>query len=173
MRTPSGPTAPATNAESFAASRASRTPAWLMACSFSAMPKAARRGRLGAEGVGLEDLGAGFDVLLVDLADQVGLRQVQLIEAAVDEHAAGVEHGAHGAIGHDDATGQLIAKFLGAAAGSCLHGETSQKTASGTDIAIFPILPHGARGRGLGMRAAESPAMRGLAYGRLGHMSMA
>ena len=46
MRTPSGPTAPATKMPSLAASRASRTPAWLMAFSFSAIPNPARRIRL-------------------------------------------------------------------------------------------------------------------------------
>ncbi len=46
MRTPSGPTAPATNAPPCAASRASRTAARLISRNFSAMPNAARRGRL-------------------------------------------------------------------------------------------------------------------------------
>ena len=43
MCAPSGPIAPATKACSRAASRASRTPAWLIARSFSANPNAARR----------------------------------------------------------------------------------------------------------------------------------
>ena len=46
MRTPSGPTAPATKAPPAAASRASRTAARLMSRSFSATPNAARRGRV-------------------------------------------------------------------------------------------------------------------------------
>ena len=46
MRTPSGPTAPATKAVSRAASRANRTPARLISFNFSAMPKAASRTRL-------------------------------------------------------------------------------------------------------------------------------
>ena len=173
MRTPSGPTAPATKARILG--RFARQPHAGLVDGFQLFGHAegGQARPAAAEGVGLQDLGAGFDVLLVNLADQVGLRKVQLIEAAIDEHAARVEHGAHGAIGHDDSAGQLIAEFLGAAAGSCVHGETSQKAASGTDIAIFPILPHGARGRGLGMRAAESPPIRGLAYGILCHMSMA
>ena len=45
---------------------------------------------VGAEGIGLQNLRAGLDVLLVDLADQVGRREVQLVEAAVDEDAARV-----------------------------------------------------------------------------------
>ena len=42
---------------------------------------------VGAERVGLDDVGAGPDVLQVDLGDQVGLGKVQRLEAAVDEHA--------------------------------------------------------------------------------------
>ena len=83
---------------------------------------------VGAEGVGFEDLGAGLDVFLVDLADQVGLREVQLVEAAVDEDAARVEHGAHGAIGHHDAAGQLIAELLGAGTHGCSHGKSGRKS---------------------------------------------
>ena len=109
-----------------AASRARRTPARLMSPSFSAMPNAASRGAVGAERVGFQDLGAGLDVLLVDLAHQVGRGEVQLVEAAVDEDAARIQHGAHGAIGHHDAAGQLVAKFLGAGTRRCRHEKRSQ-----------------------------------------------
>jgi hypothetical protein len=74
----------------------------------------------GAEGVGLENLGAGFDVLLMDLPHHVGGGEVELVEAAVDEDAAGVQHGAHGAVGDPDASRQLFSKLLGPAAG-CGH----------------------------------------------------
>ena len=80
----------------------------------------------GAEGVGFQDLGAGFDVLLMDLANHVGRGEVQLVEAAVDEDAARVEHGTHGAIGHDHAAGQLVTKFLGAGTDGCSHERRSQ-----------------------------------------------
>ncbi len=86
-----------------AASRASRTPARLMSRTFSAQSESPQARAGGAEGIGLEDLGAGLDVLLVNLADQVGRRQIDLVEAAVDKDAARVEHGAHGPIGYDDA----------------------------------------------------------------------
>jgi len=52
----------------------------------------------------------------VDLANEIGLRQIQLVETAIDEDATGVEHGAHGAVRHHDPLGQLIAKFLGTGA---------------------------------------------------------
>jgi sialate O-acetylesterase len=51
----------------------------------------------------------------VDLAHHAGGGQVQLVEAAVDEHAARVEHGAHGAVGHQDTAGKLLSKLLCAA----------------------------------------------------------
>ena len=43
-----------------------------MSFSFSAMPKARQARPVGAERVGFEDLGAGLDVFLVDLAHHVG-----------------------------------------------------------------------------------------------------
>src|ERR1022692_3149345 len=62
----------------------------------------------------------------MDLANHVGRRQVELIEAAVDEHAARIEHGTHGAVGHNDAGRQLVAEFLGAGTGGCSHEKRSQ-----------------------------------------------
>ena len=56
-----------------------------------------------AERVGLDDVGARVDVFLVHRAHQLGVRQVELVEAAVHEHAAGVQHRAHGAVADDDA----------------------------------------------------------------------
>ena len=80
----------------------------------------------GAERVGFQDLGAGLGVLLMDLANHVRRREVELVEAAVDEHAARVQHGTHGAIGHDYAAGQLVTKFLGAGTDRCSHERRSQ-----------------------------------------------
>ena len=102
---------------------------------------------VGAEGVGLQDLRAGLDVLLVDLADQVGRREVQLVEAAVDEDAARVEHGAHGAIGHHDAAGQLVTKFLGAGTHGCSHERRSQARFAKAQNAILFSLTQVARTR--------------------------
>lgn len=52
-----------------------------------------------AEGVGLDDAGAGRDVGAVNLLHQCGLRKIQLIEAAGKSNPSGIEHGAHGAHG--------------------------------------------------------------------------
>ena len=43
-----------------------------MAFSFSARPNARQTQPVGAERIGLENLGAGLDVLLMDSANQVG-----------------------------------------------------------------------------------------------------
>ena len=81
----------------------------------------ARRG--GAEGIGFQNLSAGLNVFLVDLADEIRRREAQLIETTVDEDAAGVEHGSHGAIGYQDALGEPLAEFAGAGRGCCGHEE--------------------------------------------------
>ena len=53
---------------------------------------------IAAEGVGLDDLGAGLKILLVDSANDIRLREVEFVVAAIDEDAAAVKHGAHGAV---------------------------------------------------------------------------
>ena len=59
---------------------------------------------IGTESIGFKNLRASLDVFLVNVANQGGQRQVQLVVAAIDEHAFGVERGSHGAIGHQDAS---------------------------------------------------------------------
>ena len=77
----------------------------------SASPYVRQLERVGAEGVGLEQLGAGPDVLAVDVPHEVGLPEVQLVVADVEEHAAAVEHRAHRPVHHvDAAVGQQIAQ---------------------------------------------------------------
>ena len=67
---------------------------------------------VGPEGVRLDDVGARVQVLLVDAAHEGGVREVQLVEAAVQEDAARVEHRAHGPVAHDDALGEALEKGL-------------------------------------------------------------
>ena len=60
---------------------------------------------VGAEGVGLQDLGAGLQIVFVDRQDQVWIGKIQLVVAAVDKHPARIQHRAHGAVGeHGPAT---------------------------------------------------------------------
>src|SRR6185437_1046011 len=63
--------------------------------------------RVRAEGVGFKNLGAGVGIGAVNLLHDRRLGDVELVKAAVDEDAVGVEHGAHGAIGDEHALGDL------------------------------------------------------------------
>jgi hypothetical protein len=91
----------------------------------------------GAERVGFDDVGAGAQVLEVDLAHHVGQRQVQhiAIAAQVDRvvgetcaavvglaQAARLQHGAHGAVDHGDALLQQRGQCLTAGVGVACHG---------------------------------------------------
>jgi hypothetical protein len=58
-----------------------------------------------------QNLRTGLQVLFVDGQDQVGVRQVQLVVAAIDEDAARVEHGSHGAVGKHRAAGKDVGKL--------------------------------------------------------------
>ena len=66
---------------------------------------------IGTKGVGLKNLGAGLEVVLVNGEDQVGVRQVQLVITAVDENTARIEDRAHGAISEHGAAGKDIGKL--------------------------------------------------------------
>ena len=88
-----------------------RTPAGVDLGHFSGQSMAGQPEAVGAEGVGLKNLGAGLQVLLVNGEDQAGIGEVQLVVAAVDEDAAGVEHGAHGAVGEHGAAGEDVGKL--------------------------------------------------------------
>ncbi len=66
---------------------------------------------VGAEGVGFDDLSAGLQIFLMNREDQVRIGKIQLVVAAVDEHAAGIEYGAHSAIGKDGTTGENFVKL--------------------------------------------------------------
>ncbi len=66
---------------------------------------------VGTKGVGLKNLGAGLKVVLVNGEDQVGIRQVQLVIAAVDEDTARIKDRAHGAISEHGAAGKDICEL--------------------------------------------------------------
>ena len=81
---------------------------------------------VGVEGVGFDDVGAGFEVLRVDLLDDVRLGEVQrvVVEAQIArvmgeflaavigfDQVAGLDHGAHGAIEHQDAPVHPVEQF--------------------------------------------------------------
>jgi len=56
-----------------------------------------------AERVGLDDVGSGPHVVLMHVRHDVGLRQVQRVEAPVDEDALPVQHRPHRPVTHQDA----------------------------------------------------------------------
>src|SRR5688500_7413115 len=58
-----------------------------------------------AEGVCLDDVGAAADVFGVNLLDEIGITEIQLVVAAIDVDALGVEHGTHRAVHDVDAIG--------------------------------------------------------------------
>ena len=75
--------------------------------------------RVGAEGVGLEQLGPGLHVFAMDLADQFGRLEAEFIVADVEEGALGIEHRSHRAV--DDvhaAVRQQFAEIVGHGRGS-------------------------------------------------------
>jgi hypothetical protein len=67
---------------------------------------------VGTEGVGLDNVRAGADVFLVHFLDEVGTRQVQRVEALVDEHALRVQHRPHRPIADEDTLIQGFDEWL-------------------------------------------------------------
>jgi hypothetical protein len=63
-------------------------------------PESGELRRVGAEGVGLQHLGSGPHVELMDLLHQRGLLEGQLVVAHVHEHAPAVKHRAHRTVEH-------------------------------------------------------------------------
>ncbi len=110
---------------------------------------------VGAERVGLDDLRARLDVVLVDAAHQVRRRKVQLVEGTVEEHAAGVQHGAHRAIGDQHAARQLFAKLLGARSSGCHREGPGAARALGGPIAAFVIVAHSVKMKKFAARTSQ------------------
>ena len=97
------------------------------------------RDRRRVEGVGLEDVGAGFEVLRVDLAHDVGTRERQQVVVAAEvlvevpeplaaelrfRELVALDHRAHGAVQHEDALLQGIeerGEAGGASRGRLVH----------------------------------------------------
>ena len=51
-----------------------------------------------SKSIGFDDLGTSLQVFVMDAADQVGLRKIQFVIAAVDKNSLGVEPGSHRAV---------------------------------------------------------------------------
>jgi len=77
-----------------------------------AEPEGAQLHPIRAEGVGLDDVGAGLQILPVHVPHEVGIAERQRLEAAVDEDTAPVQHRPHRAIADEDALGQRSQKWF-------------------------------------------------------------
>ena len=108
MRIPSGPIAPATYACSRAACRAMLRPLQVDRVHPVGKAERAELDAIGTERVRFDDVGAGAHVGLVHLGDQIRLRQVQLVERAVQEDALRVQHRPHRAVADEHA---LVERF--------------------------------------------------------------
>src|ERR1035438_8201247 len=109
---------------------------------------AARPETIGAKGVGLDNVGAGLQVLLVNRQDQAGVGEVQLVVTAVDEDATGVENGAHRTIGEDWAVGEDVGKLRHSYSMLSYAGLLRQKQFRSSGFRNLPQAPlnHGNRG---------------------------
>jgi prevent-host-death family protein len=65
-----------------------------------------------AESIGLDNLGTGLKIIMMNAANQLWLRQVQLVIAAVDEDALGVEERSHGSVTEHGRLFQAVKKVL-------------------------------------------------------------
>ena len=69
-----------------------------------------------AEGIGLDDVGAGFEVLAMDIQHHIWPRLDQVFIATFERRSAEIrssqiallQHGAHGAIQHQNAGGESV-----------------------------------------------------------------
>src|SRR5262249_27864600 len=68
---------------------------------FAAQSVALEPEAIATKGVGLNDLRSRLQIFMMNSADQVRLRQVQLVVAAVDENSLRIEQRAHRAITKD------------------------------------------------------------------------
>ena len=109
---PIGPIAPATRARPFAASRAIRAPSRLIFRTCASRPCGPSLKRWAPNVFVSITSAPGLEVLVVDLPDEAGVREVELVEAAVQEDAAGVEHRAHGPVEDDGPRGQAVEERL-------------------------------------------------------------
>ena len=66
-----------------------------------------------AEGIGLDPVGAGLDVLGVDALNDLGIVEVEDVEAGVERHAPGIEHGAHRAVAEKRPLAQALEEGRG------------------------------------------------------------
>jgi hypothetical protein len=88
-------------------------------------PMAGELDAVGTEGVGLDQLGAGRNVRSVNLLDDFGLGEVELVEGALEAHSPDVELGSHRAVPQEGATREPFQERMtvrGGVSGGLGHG---------------------------------------------------
>ncbi len=93
------------------ASRAIFTPAAVEPLHFVAQSQRRELESIGAKGVGLDNLRAGFDVGLVHAKNRFRLRGIQLIETALRSHCF-VQQRTHRPVGNENGVLQTFVEFL-------------------------------------------------------------
>ena len=73
-----------------------------------AQPVPAQPEPVRSKSVGFQNFCACLQVLFVHRQDEVGVREIQLVVAAIDEDAARVKHGSHGAVGKHRPVGKDV-----------------------------------------------------------------
>jgi hypothetical protein len=129
----------------------------------------AEGGVVGAEGVGLDAVDAGGEVLAVDRGDDVGPGDVQDLVAAfevlevLEGGVLGLEHGAHGAVGDDDAARERRAQRLGTGAAVGGRGRQRGHGCAPWDATAVGFARSGERARG--QRNREPPGVDTASHG--------
>ena len=114
---------------------------------------------IGAESIGLDDLRAGFDVGLMNVKNGFGVRDVELVHAALRAHGF-IEQRAHGAVGDQDRLLQSFFEVFNAhgfllLAGSPPDGEScpaSEAIGGGQKVRNYTIRAGGNRNARVGAR---------------------
>src|SRR5277367_1002756 len=125
---------------------------------------------VGAEGIGLDDLRAGFDVGLMNVKDGVAVGDVELVHAALWPDGF-IEQGTHGAIGDQNGLGESFVEIFDAhgfvffASSRVPLKQTAlpQVTATRKKFVIIPSAEPGTAKRTAGARQLEIATMRFLA----------
>jgi len=97
---------------------------------------------VGAKGVGLNDFGAGLKVLFVHGEDKARVGEIQFVVAAVDEHAARIEHRSHGAVGKHGAAQQGLGELRHSVDNAIASGEGDRPgSLRSRAVSCYPLLP--------------------------------
>ena len=109
------------------------------------MPNCAELVAIGAERIGFDDLGAGFDVGLMDAKYGFGVRDVKLVHAALRADGF-IEQRTHGAVGDQDGLCESFVEIFDAHvfllfASTVSPAKQSRANRAPANWALFPHIP--------------------------------